>query len=302
MYANEATDTIVIKDEYGYVREVAYWVNSDNEAVIDGDIIYGPVDALMANAYNGEFEDEDQNFFERRAFSVFRGTETWPSGMVVYKYKDEDTEHLLQPFVTKAMETWTRSVPDVKFHRLQNSADRMDGVVTITANPCGGCNSHIGYDKKAPLHMNLQQSCVGGTKRGTCHYAEALHEIGHLLGLKHEHQRPDREQTVHFQCENLNPKCSNMPQGGNCCGTSYPNGCCKQKADFTVAYDFNSAGPYDITSVMQYRANAFALPGKNTLVAAAPGVHVPTHNIDKLSNGDIRRICQLYNDRGENCR
>ncbi|KAF4615156.1 hypothetical protein D9613_003380 [Agrocybe pediades] len=285
MYTNEATNTIAIKDEYGHIREVAYWVNSDNEAVIDGDIIYGSVDDLMANAHTTE--GEDRNSFERRSLSVFRGAKTWPRGMLVYKYKDEDTEHLLQHFVDEAIETWRRSAPYLKFRRLSNSAEPKDGVVTITANPCGGCNAHVGYDGQRPLRMNLQQSC--GARRGGCHYAEALHEIGHLLGLKHEHQRPDRERTVHFKCENLDPKCNNMPRGGTCCG-SYPSGCCKHKFNFDIAYGMDSSGPYDIRSVMQYRADSFALPGRKTLVPAVRGVRVPTHNIDQLSYWDIRRI------------
>ena len=118
-------------------------------------------------------------------------------------------------------------------------------------------------------------------------------------GLYHEHQRPDRENTVRYQCQNVNPACPagvSMPAGKTCCNTGLPAGCCSTIGNFGIinAGSADAGGPYDVNSIMQYRSNAFALPGTNTLVAAAPGVIIPVSNPANPSTRDYNRLCKLY--------
>jgi len=117
------------------------------------------------------------------------------------------------------------------------------------------------------------------------------------VGLHHEHKRPDRETTVHYNCQNLNPQCSNMPAGATCCG-AFPAGCCLQKHNFDIQTGADYSGAYDIASIMQYRADAFAIPGTFTLTPAAPGIVVPSMNVQTISSLDVARICKLYNPSG----
>ncbi|KAF4615155.1 hypothetical protein D9613_003383 [Agrocybe pediades] len=299
MYMNIPTNTITIKDEEYGIRNVSYWVDDYNDAVIDGDVIYGPVDDLLANEYTGEDDDEDETNIKRRAFSVFYRKGTWPGGRILYKYEDDATEELLSHIVQPAMKEWKRRAPYLDFRHLPNGRYTRMGVATITAKPCGGCNSHVGWEDSRNMRVNLQQSC--GNSNGGCDYPEALHEIGHLLGLKHEHQRPDRGRYVRFLCQNIAPGCNNMPDGATCCG-SFPSGCCKHKHNFDIVRSgFDSSGPYDWKSVMHYTGKAFALPGKYTIIPAVPGVRVPYDKIFKLSHLDVKRICKLYKGRGAEC-
>lgn len=109
--------------------------------------------------------------------------------------------------------------------------------------------------------------------------------------------RPDREQYVHFECQNLDPTCDAgvvMPAGSNCC--SPVPGCCGHLSDFDIidAPGFDWTGPYDINSTMEYRADAFALPGTDTLISARAGVVVPLSNIGFPSSLDFDRVCKMY--------
>ena len=87
-----------------------------------------------------------------------------------------------------------------------------------------------------------------------------------------------------------------MPAGKTCCDGGLPAGCCSTIGNFNIidtgSVDRN--GPYDVTSIMQYRADAFARAGTNTLTPAAPGVIIPTTNPSNPSTRDFNRICKLY--------
>jgi len=87
-----------------------------------------------------------------------------------------------------------------------------------------------------------------------------------------------------------------MPAGKTCCNTGLPAGCCSTIGNFATisAGSADAAGAYDVNSIMQYRSNAFALPGTNTLVAAAPGVIIPVSNPANPSARDYNRLCKLY--------
>lgn len=122
------------------------------------------------------------------------------------------------------------------------------------------------------------------------------HADSHLAGMLHEHQRPDRDQFIRYQCENLNPLCKTMPIGTNCCNPKVPKGCCKFKHDFEIVYRQGNdyTGPYDFQSIMQYRADSLAYRGKTTLVSLVPGETVPEKSPAVPSAMDYNRICKMY--------
>jgi hypothetical protein len=87
-----------------------------------------------------------------------------------------------------------------------------------------------------------------------------------------------------------------MPLGVDCCAASTP-GCCNTRPDFDIetSSSFNSRGPYDITSLMQYRADAFAIDSSHpTIKAVGPGIVVPLTNPSIPSSQDFDRICSIY--------
>merc|ERR1719382_1172425 len=61
-----------------------------------------------------------------------------------------------------------------------------------------GCNAHLGYFPDKTSSMNLQGKAC--RNKGL-----ALHEIGHTIGLGHEHQRDDAEDFIEVVVDNLKP-------------------------------------------------------------------------------------------------
>jgi len=121
-------------------------------------------------------------------------------------------------------------------------------------------------------------------------------------GLYHEHQRSDRESFIHYECRNPDPQCpagTTMPIGKTCCDSGIPSGCCSKAGHFNVLLgpSFDASGGYDVHSIMQYRANAFAKPRTNTLTPAAPGIVIPSTNPSAIDSTDAGRICRLYSAR-----
>lgn len=171
IYANKTTILILIKDPVYGTRNVSYWATYDGLAIIDGDVIYGPLDDLLSRSFTGPQD------ISKRAHS---GTNlAWPGATVTYKFDSAATETTLSAIVNGAIANWKAKAPYLTFIKVANSAVGENGVVMIKAPACGGCNSAIGY-ANLPLTMNLQQDCT--TSPGSCGVAEATHEFGHLLG------------------------------------------------------------------------------------------------------------------------
>ena len=109
--------------------------------------------------------------------------------------------------------------------------------------------------------------------------------IGHLLGLYHEHSRPDRDSFVKFHCDNLiPPKCC----GGFCCGWS-----CLFSID--PGHYMGSSPPdsdFDINSIMLFPSWAFS-NGMGPILTDLNSQILP-NAMTSLSPRDIFRIRELY--------
>jgi hypothetical protein len=90
-----------------------------------------------------------------------------------------------------------------------------------------------------------------------------MHEIGHMIGLLHEHQRPDRDQFIGF----------NVPTANN--------------GDLKLRTDGRCVGAYDCLSLMHY--NSSDIFGKPGGCAGFSSLDDP-----RLSAGDIAAVQSLF--------
>jgi len=133
-----------------------------------------------------------------------------------------------------------------------------------------GCNAPVG------MHPGRNRISLG---KGCWDRGTILHEIGHAIGMEHEHARPDRDLYVKINMSNID-------------------------GDWDYAFDveenIDSLGtPYDLQSMMHYSSTAFAKPGTKTITTVDPSKQslIDTHGwVLGLSKLDIIQINKMYKD------
>ncbi len=175
----------------------------------------------------------------------------WPNGVVPYvirpDYRRPDIAH-------QAMRRWAAAtnasfVPRTTQHsyiRFVNSK---------------GNSAHVGdQPNMGAQHVNLFNSENAGI---------TIHEVGHALGLNHEHQRHDRDRYINVHPENMDPK-------------------------FRWAIMdkiWNDYGPYDYKSIMHYSHDAFSINGRPT-ITSKNGQSFGQRSY--ISPGDVMSVRKIY--------
>lgn len=119
--------------------------------------------------------------------------------------------------------------------------------------------------------LNLAEKCYDAS---IFTFGTSLHELLHVLGFAHEHQRPDRDEHVDILWKNI--------KAG-------------KESNFMIKSwdDFQDLGlPYDFSSIMHYHSSGFGDPIGSTTIQTLSD---PINNGDLLSTTDITAINRLYN-------
>ena len=243
-------------------REIEYAI-VDGRAVFEGDIVIGTAAKIAAAEAEGarrlaagEVPEVEPATLEPGA--VFDGVVIvgaqyrWPSGVIHYTI---DPSMPSQQRVTNAIAHWEQNTP-IRFHARQNEAD----YVTFVSQ--GGCWSYVGR-QGGQQYVSLGTGCSTGN---------GIHEIGHTVGLWHEHSRADRDQHVTVHLENVQPGYeSNFNQH--------------------IADGDDVGETYDYGSIMHYPRDAFT---KNGLDTITPPAGVTIGQRSNLTAGDIQAVVYMY--------
>ncbi len=136
-----------------------------------------------------------------------------------------------------------------------NEADYMEFV-----NNDNGCWSYVGRQGGKQL-VNVSVNCPFGS---------VVHEICHAIGMWHEHTRPDRDQYIRINWDNINQQNQHNYKLRN--------------ADLAL-------GEYDYESIMHYGPYGFSTNGQPTIVCKD---NCGIGQRESLSRGDIAAINEMY--------
>jgi hypothetical protein len=231
------------------IWEVPYEVRA-SMAISGGDIVLGT-------------EAEVQ----QRAAIVGVDYRTWPACRVPYRIDDAVAAPVRQAFYD-AIDTWEASTP-LRFVEDPTAPDRVDVVRD------DGCWSRVGF-QGGIQELSLGDECA----------SSAIHEIGHAVGLWHEHARSDAYDYVAFHLDVVPVD---------------------KHHNFRTYAERNESGidfgPYDFDSVMHYPPRAFSTGGRcnptdlsGCSITRADGGYLRAGQRRRLSEGDLAGIASLYAD------
>jgi Astacin (Peptidase family M12A) len=186
-------------------------------------------------------------------------SQPWKNAIMPVAFESNITQAQKDWFI-KIAQQWSIGTPV----RIINRTKENEYLLVTNKDP--GCYSEVGASPGQTRQLNLGPNCW---TEGV-----ALHEMGHALGLMHEHQRPDRDSYISINFNNVDP---NLHYA------------------FTVFSTANNATPYDFQSIMHYSQYAFSNNRKvtiNTLSQYAKFQN--TMGIKKISALDRKAISNMY--------
>ncbi|NMZ51389.1 M12 family metallopeptidase [Pseudomonas poae] len=215
-------------------------------------------------------ETSASNPVSRTKRGIADTSKRWPDGIVNIALDLRDNRS--KALVIDALREWAHHTPALRF----NVVDGKDGDIRITDDEgFQGSWSAVGIDAKdMPLDeptMHLDRNDDSAVFRTT-----ALHEIGHALGMEHEHQHPAN--TINWDKDYVY-RSMNESQGWD-----------KDMIDLNIFSTYTGPNvlqtPYDTRSIMHYATYA-----DETI----DGQEVPQNY--SLSKGDQTIIRTLYTPR-----
>lgn len=221
---------------------VPYMVTPDGYAIIQGDMIIGTRAQL-------------QSTVEARGLFLLEPA-LWPRGVVKYKISNSLPN---QNRVLNALAHWEQKTA-IRFSPARSS-DR-DYVMFKRSPDSNSCSANVGY------HTGVTPVELGDA----CAYGNVVHEIGHVLGVGHEHMRSDQRRYITRHMENAKPHTEHNFE--------------------PMPLKYADIGNYCYGSIMHYPKTAHSKNNKPTIVPTDRNARIGQR--DGLAACDISLIRTMY--------
>jgi Astacin (Peptidase family M12A)/Repeat of unknown function (DUF5648) len=245
------------------VKRIQY-SNVNGMGIFEGDIAIGPVDKLAKSTAAADVAGFARNMPAsgsahgppnvQFAVVITGQRYRWPGGLIPYEVQPE-----IADTVSAAIQHWEQRTSIRFIARTPENSGSYPNYVSFEVRD--GCWSAVG------MQGGMQVISIGPG----CGVGQAIHEIGHAVGMWHEQSREDRDQHVRIVWENIIPET-------------------EHNFDQHIT-DGDDVGQYDYDSMMHYPAKAFSANGQDTIVALAGQ---PIGQRAALSDGDLAAVAELY--------
>ncbi len=203
------------------------------------------------------------NTLTGRAIGSASSSQLWPAGIIPYTVDPALPAASLKA-INIAIQHWNL-VGGISFLPMSIARERLPGGVVDSVRFVAGdyCASWVGR-RGGQQDLWIAPYCPAGS---------VMHEMGHVLGLEHEHTRPDRDQHIAIHWANIEPG--------------------KQHNFDAAPAGTRLLGEYDHDSIMHYGTHNFSSNGQATISALNGGSHrLGQRNAPSL--GDLSAVASLY--------
>ncbi len=243
---------IVFRDGATHLRKID---NVKGVAFSEGDIILGDA----ARYFNRE-QNKQPGKRSALGLSNYVYGKVWPNGIVPYRVSPNLSDDAAQK-VRTAIDSWNNTGAISLIERTATTESAYPNYIDFIDTD--QCASWVGFQNAGPQSIYTGDQCSTGSM---------IHEIGHALGLLHEHTRPDRDSFVQVNWNSISAD---------------------KAHNFDILDEAITLGEYDYDSIMHYGSHFFSSDGSATITPLDSSVQKIGQR-EYLSDGDRASIIALY--------